>query len=74
MKLRKYLLNGESFYGQKRRNAIDGLVSKVIKHADAILKEGIKDEGKSNIIYDKKYISTGKRSKILIRKNLRRPP
>jgi dGTPase len=42
----------KKLFGPKRRDAIDGLVTNVIKHAEQVLKKGLIDEVKTPIIYD----------------------
>ena len=61
-------------FGKNRRNAINGLVTNVVNHADRILKEGIVDEVKNPIIYDEEMHARVVELKSTLENIFTRPP
>lgn len=61
-------------YGPKRRDAIDGLVTNVITHANAILEAGLIDEVKTPIIFDEEIQQLAKEIKQVFKHIYETPP
>jgi dGTPase len=66
--------NWRKLFGPKRRDAINGLVTNVIRHANKILKTGITDEIKTPIIYEEQMHQKVIELKAALGKIFERPP